>query len=138
MQPLAELTSTKSCNSPLQYAAQNLHPFHRNQIKTSLVESRERRARLTLKDIGQRKRRAAIAASSSSTSSSSSSQRGGAYHPTFGQGQRDRGGDGRGRGLLARAVWLVTAINIPGLSTSSGSGGASSSFSPQQAVAEVS
>lgn len=111
-------------------------PFHPiRTMKSSLVKSRERRAKLTLKDIGQRKRRAAIAASSSS-SFSSSSQRGGAHYSSFGQGQRDQGGNGRAGGLVARAVRAVTTI-IPGFSPSSGSGGGSSLSSSRQAAAEV-
>ena len=68
----------------------------------SLVQSRERRARLTLADIGQRKRRAVIARAAAASHSGGG---GGAA----GVGGGPRGEKSLGRSLIGRVVQAVTA-----------------------------
>lgn len=99
----------------------------------SLVKSRERRARLTLKDIGRRKRRAVIMASSSWPAERGRPGGGGSV---YGQGGgHGREGSGGGLSGLMRAATGM----IPGLSRSSygNGGGGGGSFSSRQAAVEV-
>lgn len=92
----------------------------------SLVKSRERRARLTLKDIGQRKKRRALAMIGSYSSSSSLSSP--AATAAWGQSEAGAPVD---QGVFATVVRAATAL-IPGLrsssSPSSGGHGGGSSF----------
>ncbi|CAM9853884.1 unnamed protein product, partial [Hapterophycus canaliculatus] len=149
---LALLSGFGAVNLPYQQLATLLR-----KVPPSLVKSRERRAMLTLKDIGQRKRRAAMMFSSSSSSTVHENPNGngsggwgvsaatGHWHTGyedstasgFGRGARGREPSERHGGVVLRAVRALTAI-VPGLSRSSeGSDGVSSLSTPAQAAAEA-
>eukprot|EP00752_Nemacystus_decipiens_P014264 g12685.t1 len=124
---LALLSGFGAVNLPYQQLATLLRT-----VPPSVVKSRERRARLTLKDIGQRKRRRALAMAGLSSPAGATAAR----------GQGARGGPPAHRGLLARAV-RAAAILVPGLSASSSSppgaqGGGSSLLSSAEAEATAS
>lgn len=106
----------------------------------SVVKSRERRARLTLKDIGQRKRRAAIASSSYAVrgGNGAGATPGGNGYGYGGSAAAARavGSPSQRGGLFFRVIRALTAV-VPGFSSTS-SGNTASFSSAAQAAAEVS
>ncbi|CAM9222762.1 unnamed protein product, partial [Scytosiphon promiscuus] len=147
---LALLSGFGAVNLPYQHLATLLRT-----VPPSLVKSRERRAMLTLKDIGQRKRRAAMMLSSSGSSpmrkGGNGNGSGGWGVPAvaglsthrdstasgFARGGGERGASARYGGVVWRTMRALTAM-VPGLSGSSaGSGGVSPFSTSAEAAAEA-
>ncbi|CAM9846074.1 unnamed protein product, partial [Ectocarpus fasciculatus] len=131
---LALLSGFGAVNLPYQQLATLLRT-----VPHSVIKSRERRARLTLKDIGQRKRRAAIASSSYAVRGGNGA--GGTLDGIgYGYGASTTAARGVGLssqrgGLFSRAIRAVMAV-VPGFSSTS-SGNAASFSSAVQAAAEA-
>ncbi|CAM9586158.1 unnamed protein product, partial [Ectocarpus sp. 8 AP-2014] len=131
---LALLSGFGAVNLPYQQLATLLRT-----VPHSVVKSRERRARLTLKDIGQRKRRAAIASSSYAVrgGNGAGATPGGNGFGYGGSAAAARAVDSSSqRGGLFSGVIRALSVVVPGFSSTS-SGNAASFSSAAQAAAEA-
>ncbi|CBN79133.1 G-protein coupled receptor [Ectocarpus siliculosus] len=131
---LALLSGFGAVNLPYQQLATLLRT-----VPHSVVKSRERRARLTLKDIGQRKRRAAIASSSYAVrgGNGAGATPGGNGFGYGGSAAAARAVDSSSQrgGLFSRVIRALTVV-VPGFSSTS-SGNAAFFSSAAQAAAEA-
>ncbi|CAB1101419.1 unnamed protein product [Ectocarpus sp. CCAP 1310/34] len=129
---LALLSGFGAVNLPYQLLATLLRT-----VPHSVVKSRERRARLTLKDIGQRKRRAAISSSSYAVrgGNGAGATPGGNVYGYGGSAAAARavGSPSQRGSLFSRMIRALTAV-VPGFSSTPSGNAASFSFAAQAAA----